>query len=228
LPGGKGIASNLIGFFKKNVIYIMPDYHKQLIPGHSYHIISHAVGNEKLFRIDDNYRFSLQRYQKHVNPVVDTFAFCLLPNHLHFLVRVKDFNTIARHFSEKKYNKEFHPEIVSDFIMERFSNWLNSYTKAFNKMFNRKGALFIDYLRRVEVEESTQYTSTIFYIHKNAVHHEYCNKIEDWKWSSYQLMLSHAKTWICKDEILEWFGGIELYKQFHQQPIVPKNAVILE
>src|SRR5690606_2032290 len=101
---------------------------------------------------------------------------------------------------------------------------LNSYTKSFNKRFNRRGALFIDYLRRIEVNSDNQFGATIFYIHKNPVHHGYCNNIKDWRWSSYQEFINDSTTILLRDEVLNWFGNKERYIEFHQQPVYLKNA----
>jgi len=58
--------------------------------GQSYHIYNHANGSENIFREEENYRFFLQQYDKYLGGVVDTYAYCLMPNHFHFLVGVKD------------------------------------------------------------------------------------------------------------------------------------------
>jgi hypothetical protein len=65
------------------------------------------------------------------------------------LVRIKTEEQIISAFEEIK-GRRFTAGVASlpDFIMERFSNWLNAYTKAFNKMHGRSGALFNDYLKR--------------------------------------------------------------------------------
>ena len=131
-------------------------------------------------------------------------------------------------FKEKKHAKDFNPDTVSDFIMERFSNSLNSYTKSFNKVYKRKGALFIDYLRRVEIKHDSQFGATIFYIHKNAVHHGLCKSIPDWPWSSYHSFFVTGNSLILREEVLEWFGGEGAFVQYHQQPIFLKDAVVIE
>ncbi|MGY6523041.1 MAG: hypothetical protein ACXIUD_15015 [Mongoliitalea sp.] len=58
-------------------------------PGQSYHIYNHANGMENIFREEENYRFFLQQYKNYLGDVVDTYAFCLMPNHFHLLVGVK-------------------------------------------------------------------------------------------------------------------------------------------
>ena len=55
-----------------------------------YHIFNHAVGNENLFRKEDNFIYFLKKYHEHISPVADTFAYCLMPNHFHILLRMKN------------------------------------------------------------------------------------------------------------------------------------------
>ena len=56
---------------------------------HTYHIFNRANGYEKLFLSGENYRFFLEKYRHYIGPVVDTFGYCLMPNHFHFLTRIK-------------------------------------------------------------------------------------------------------------------------------------------
>ena len=113
--------------------------------------------------------------------------------------------------------------MVSDFILERFSNFLNGYAKAFNRQNKRKGALFMNYLRRVEIKKDSQLSAILFYIHKNPVHHGLVKEIETWKWSSFQTYLSELPTKLKRNEGLEWFGGRAEFIKFHSQPIELKG-----
>ena len=54
-----------------------------------YHIYNRGNNRENLFKQDRNYRYFLKLYAKHIEPIADTFAYCLLPNHFHLLVRIK-------------------------------------------------------------------------------------------------------------------------------------------
>jgi putative transposase len=200
----------------------MADYHLPLLPGEKYHILSRAVGSEKLFRQDINYQFFLLRYQKYIRPIADTFCYCLLPNHFHFLLEIKKAKELMPYFERLK-GKEYLPDMIPVLIMRQFSNLLNSYTKSFNKMYKRKGGLFIDYLRRVPIASDRQFGSTVFYIHKNPVHHGYCKKMEDWKWSSYNTMLSNQPTALLRNKVLNWFGGLKGFSEYHDQPIYIKG-----
>jgi len=131
------LSKNLPGLYlswqNKDLFLPMPDYHIPLLPDKVYHIFSRAIGTEKLFLEEENYKFFLKKYKLHVSPVADTLAYNLLPNHFHFLVRIKPLEEIKSHFSAIKANKSVDIEKVPEFIMERFGNLLNSYTKSFNK-----------------------------------------------------------------------------------------------
>ena len=204
------------------------NYYKPLLAGNMYHITARATGNEKLFLNEDNYHFFLQRYQKYITPVADTFAWALLPNHFHLLVEIKSYEELEELFIKNYPHKKTTDNWQPVFIMQCFSNMLNSYAKAFNKQNNRKGGLFMDYMRRVEITSDQQYTATVFYIHKNPVHHGYCSKINDWPWTSFQTMLSKKPTKLKRNEVLQWFGGLNKFIEYHNQPIYLKNAVAIE
>ena len=204
----------------------MLNYHQPLLPSETYHLFSRAVGSEKLFIENKNYNYFLNKLSLHTQAVADILTYSLLPNHFHIVARIKPFENIARNFEVVKM-KKFDPRIsdLSDFIMERFSNLLNSYTKSINKMYSRKGSLFIDYLKRSRVVKETDFTSFIFYVHKNAVHHGYAEKIGEWNHDAYPSIISNNPTKLLRDETLSWFGGKENFILFHKQPVEMKKTI---
>ncbi len=60
-----------------------------LQPGHYYHLYNRGNNREDLFRAERNYRYFLELYAYHIEPVAETFAYCLLRNHFHLLVKIK-------------------------------------------------------------------------------------------------------------------------------------------
>jgi putative transposase len=203
----------------------MNKYHQPLQPDGIYHLFSRAVGSEKLFPNKDNYYFFLQKLKQHTSPVCQLYCYSLLPNHFHLLTKIQDEACLIRSF--EKVKKESYKELehdLTDFVMERFSNFLNSYSKSFNKVNRRRGALFMDYLKRSKTKNDIDFTAFVWYIHKNAVHHQLVKSVGEWKFDSYNSILSSAPTSLLREEILEWFGGKEKFVEFHQQKIYPKNA----
>jgi len=207
----------------------MQNYHQPLLPSETYHLFTRAIGNEKLFIEDKNYAYFLQKLAFHTFEIADLITYSLLPNHFHLLVRIKSFESIALNF-EKVKKRPVDPLLtnISDFIMERFSNLLNSYTKSINKMYKRRGSLFIDYMKRSKVEDNWDLTSFIYYTHKNAVHHGFTSRIGEWKYDGYRSLISEKPTKLLREEVLGWFGGKEQFIAFHQQPVNIKESSYCE
>ncbi len=71
---------------------------EHLLPAKYYHIYNHAIGSENLFRSDENYYYFLKKYALHISPIADTYAYCLLPNHFHLLIQIKDVDSLIKTF----------------------------------------------------------------------------------------------------------------------------------
>lgn len=194
----------------------MKDYYIDLRPGAIYHVFNRAIGQEKLFKCEENYRYFLQRYTHYIPPVAKTLSWCLLPNHFHFLIKVRSLKEIAEHYELKKARPLMDPLLAPDFIMERFSNFFNSYAKSFNKVYHRKGGLFIDYMRRKEVCTGLQLGRTFCYINQNPVRHGLVANAGHWAWSSYHEYFNGHRMLIDGDEALEWFGSREELLRFYK------------
>ena len=190
-------------------------YHCPLLPDHFYHVFNHAVGTENLFRETDNYSYFLDLAIKHIVPVADFYAYNLLPNHFHFLIKIKSEQELADHY---KFQKDIVAEADMDwpkYVMQQFSNFCNAYAKAYNKRFERRGALFLDYLKRNPVDTPEYMKHCIHYIHFNAIHHGLCTSIDDWYWTSYHALLKVKPSKIQRELVLENFEGKQQFINFH-------------
>jgi len=58
--------------------------------GKYYHIFNRSIDNNNLFIEPENYKKFLSLYDKYIYPVADTFAWVLMPNHFHLLVRIRE------------------------------------------------------------------------------------------------------------------------------------------
>jgi REP element-mobilizing transposase RayT len=202
----------------------MRDYHIPLFPGGLYHILNRANGDDALFKQETNYHYFLEKYMQHISPIAQTLAWCLLPNHYHFLVRIKPVTILKERYALRKGREVQDENKLPEFITEQFANWQNAYAKAFNKMYERKGSLFMNYLRRVAIDGEHQLGNTVFYIHKNPVHHCFAKVIGDWRWTSYKEYMCDRWFMVDSKEVMDWFGTKENFDQFHQQPIERKQT----
>ncbi len=148
-------------------------------PGQTYHIYNHANGTENIFREEENYRYFLQQYDKYLGEVVETFAYCLMPNHFHMLVRVRSDLSGFENLTGLLKHPSKNPAIKA------FTDFFNSYTKSFNKMYDRKGNLFKRSFNRLPIQEERQWQETFLYIHLNPIKHGFVKNPNNWKWSSW-------------------------------------------
>lgn len=190
-----------------------------LEPNEMYHIYNHANGDENLFRNEENYAFFLKRYAHFIHPIAKTYAYCLMPNHFHLLVKIRREEEIAITFPKFK-NLEKLSELekvqFDKLISKQFSNLFSSYTQSFNKVFNRKGSLFIKNFKRKSIESNAYFTSVVQYIHRNPVHHGFCASVGDWNWTSYPAILSNRPTKLEKEELINWFGNTTHFVEAHK------------
>jgi putative transposase len=207
-----------------------------LLPEHCYHIYNHANGRENIFSNHENYLFFLRRYSNFISPVAETYAYCLMPNHLHFLVRIKDevsllqaYLTIVQNSDTATKAKDFTPTFQTTFLSRQFASLFSSYSQAYNKQQGRKGSLFIPNFKRKLVESEVYFTKLVHYIHANPVHHGFIRNLEEWNYSSYQAFSSTKPTSIERSKVLDWFGGIEAFQKFHKDmPIDPRMSLEFE
>lgn len=61
---------------------------ESLQEGKVYHINNRGMSAELFFE-SDNYDYFMKLYGNHIDPIADTYAWCLMKNHFHFLVRYK-------------------------------------------------------------------------------------------------------------------------------------------
>lgn len=127
--------------------------------------------------------------------LVDILAYCLMPNHFHFML---------------KQNTD---RGISTFI----SNFANAYTKYFNTKNQRSGPLLEGVFKAVLVESEEQLIHLSRYIHLNPIASSIigADKLDYYAWSSYPEYLSLSNNEICqKSKILEMFKSVEEYQKF--------------
>ena len=189
-----------------------------------YHLYNRANGRERLFLTEDNYVFFLKKYQKYIHPVADTFCYCLMPNHFHFLIRIKSDKVLKEVFKEKIKLKKENLQgfqnlggLISSFISQQFSNFFNSYTKAFNKQQGRNGSLFSPNFKRKEVNQEKYFRKLVHYIHYNPIAAGITDQY-NWRYSSYPAIVSTNQTKIKKEEVIDYFQDLENFIFCHKIP----------
>ena len=152
-----------------------------------YHLYNRGNNSQKIFFSRDNYLFFLQKIRKHLFPHCDILAYCLMPNHFHFMIHAN-----ANSIKTKKYGKG-----VANIFSENLRIMLSSYTQAINKERNRTGSLFqqnskikpLNDIFHGKISKPSNIGHDYYcfhYIHNNPVDANLVIKNEDWEFSSYR------------------------------------------
>ena len=207
---------------------IRNDHKAVFLPGQYYHVLCKSLPEELLFRSDENKRYFLQQFDKYIFPFTKVFCYCLLDNHAHFLLQVRDIQEIITvisnspketititqlHFLEAD-QKEF---LIDPLLEKQFNSFFVSYARSYNNMFSRKGHLFIRPFRRVAVDSSSYLTQLIVYIHANVLKHGIQKDFTKYKWSSYNAILSESPTKLERQFLIDWFGSKEIFIKNHAE-----------
>ena len=62
----------------------------QFETGHIFHIYNQGNNRQKIFFNRENYLFFLRKIKIYILPYADILAWCLMPNHFHFMVLVNE------------------------------------------------------------------------------------------------------------------------------------------
>ncbi len=191
------------------------DY-KKFAPNCFYHIYNRGNAKEDIFLNKDDYGFFLLRLREYLFPQENRrvssvvtgrykrkqfpeksfslLSYCLMPNHFHLLIRQNSLVSISK-------------------LLAKIST---SYSKYFNKKYERVGHTFQDAFKAVLVVSDAQLLWLSAYIHQNPNVGGLVTKLSDYPWSSY---LDYAGTrngtLVDKSFILQMFGGsIKNYEKF--------------
>ncbi|MCW2120029.1 hypothetical protein [Flavobacterium sp. 7A] len=181
--------------------------------GNYYHIYNRGNNGIDIFLSIENYNHFLKLYAKYIEPIAETFAWCLLKNHFHILVRIKEENEIIN--EELSYTTTEIPKVINP--SRQFSHLFNAYTQSVNKRHNRTGSLFEATFERKLVTSEHYFKQLIFYIHNNPVHHGFVTDMKLYPWSSYGTIISDKSTKLKRNETIEFYGDIENFIFYHNE-----------
>lgn len=169
--------------------------------GYYYHIYNRGNNSQKIFFKRENYLFFLEKMKKHLSPYASIIAWCLMPNHFHWVIYIKKeiLNTS---------NIQDEVTLKSQKINQSIGILLSSYTRAIQKQEGITGSLFqkrtkakplIDEIEfekaywqttfgtQINISEGKSYLETcVAYVHLNPVFTGIANESADWEFSSYR------------------------------------------
>lgn len=203
----------------KNPIYLAP-----LEAGKFYHICNMTNNRELLFRNEANKLFFLERFDYFMDYLLDVYTWCLIPNHFHFLVKMKSEEDATKGLVKLRDEKMTKTEegflegevSFPDLALQAFTRFFQSYSTSYNRAHQRKGNLFYSSFSRVHVKDDPQFQRTTVYIHTNPVKHGIIDDFRDYEWSSWKDFVSEGRVKIKRRETYEIFGGKQAFMTAHE------------
>jgi REP element-mobilizing transposase RayT len=161
-----------------------------------YHALLRGINQQRIFEDDDDFEFFLQKAKKIKEQCdVTLFAYCLMNNHLHLLVRQGT-------------------EPLAGF----FKRLGATYVYRFNHKYGRSGHLFQDRFKSEPVEDDAYFLTVLNYIFQNPVRAKICQRADEYRWSSLCL-LDEQDTIVDWTELFAIVSKTEI-KALAEQPLV--------
>lgn len=186
------------GINKQPIFLGLKDYQRALETLEFYSFATPKIRFSKFLLLSKDERNRLWENLRKINEkLVEFVAFCLLPNHFHFLLKQKNDGGISK-------------------FMAIFQN---SYTRYFNTRHRKIGPILQGQCKAIRVEDESQLLHLSRYIHLNPYSAFVVKEVRDlerYRWSSFLEYLRREITKnICKKEIiLSNFREREGYRNF--------------
>ena len=190
-----------------------------LEPDAFYHIYNRGINSEKIFATEENYLFFLSKFKTYLNPVCEVFAYCLMPNHFHFLIKVKSENeikTFVKDFDDAVTKQEKGLHAFDSIVSKQIGKFISSYSQAYNRVANRHGPLLESPFKRKRVINEEYLRNLIIYIHLNPINLK--QNYKTYFFSSYKAILSRDKKNLRREEIVAVFGDVDNFIYSHNYP----------
>lgn len=140
----------------------MPREPRIQYPGAIYHVYNRGVEKRIIFNRDEDYEKFIEILNRvQIRFVFELYAFCLIPNHYHLLLKTPNGNI---------------SKIMQCLILQ--------YTQYFNKQYSRVGPLFQGRYKDRIVETEEYLNRLAEYIYFNPVKDGLVKNPEDYRWSN--------------------------------------------
>ena len=160
--------------------------------GSVYHVVNHSIDGRDLYYNPGDYKNYLHFFKEALTVDVIVLAYCLMPNHFHFLLQQ---NT---------------PEAISNL----FEAANKRYARYYNKEHGFKGRVFRAQLQYREAMDERYLLNASAYIHANPVQAKLIDLPEQWDYSNFkEYMRLRSGTLFSKQFLQDYIGNPETYRQ---------------
>ena len=194
-----------------------------------YHIYNHASGEKDLFCEQQDFFVFTEKFERYFSNIFDIIAYCLMPNHFHFVVKVKgeEFIRESIHKDADSVAKEKYLQEIIDLnalIEDQYRRLFSGYSMVYNHKYKTSGQLFLNRHKRIYIDADSRLEYSVCYVHHNPIHHKFRKNYGEWQYCSYQKYLNSDDP---NYGDLSRFGGLDLFLTIHQDFKIEKSAEVL-
>lgn len=170
-------------------------------PGNLYHVYNQENNKQIIFSCEEDYIVFLRMVRKYISPCAEIIAYCLMPNHFHFLIYTDD-----RVDANIKQGG-----LLIDPLTNGFRKLLSGYARIYNKNYNKTGSLFRQKTKYNCLSDTTTstlkasahdyYFNCFHYIHQNPLRAGLVSRLEDWEYSSFKDYALLRNGTLCNKEL---------------------------
>jgi putative transposase len=173
---------------------------------HIYHIYNQGNNRQKIFHENEDYLVFQSLYKSSFPKVCSTLAWCLMPNHFHFML----------HTDKRCEEKKKQGGLLLDPITNNIRKLLSGYSRIFNNKYKRTGSLFRQKTKanrlsesklilNIDVQNNESFIACFNYIHQNPFRAGLVSKLEDWEFSSFRDYAGLRNSELCDKELATLF-----------------------
>ena len=169
--------------------------------GGYFHIYNRGNHKKDIFLEEDDYLRYLERLRKSKDKYnISVICYCLMPNHIHLLVRQDSEAPISRFMSSLH----------------------TSYSMYFNLKYDRVGHLFQGRFKQKEVDKDEYFLLVTSYIHLNPLKNGLVENLEDYQWSSYPDYIGLREGTLCDKESILSSESVDGYKKITEEELIER------
>ena len=172
------------------------------VPNNIYHVYNQGNNRQTIFFQRQDYLIFLNLYKRLFSSTASTIAWCLMPNHFHFMI----------YADERCGAKIKQGGIYLDPITNSIRKLLSGYARIFNHQYKKTGSLFrqktkAKCLSSIEIKPNSScliqnyYVNCFHYIHQNPLVAKLAERLEDWEFSSFQDYAGFRNGTHCQKEL---------------------------
>lgn len=144
-----------------------------MYPDTLYHMFNRGNQRQTIFLQERNYPYFLEKVRKTFVDDTDLIAYCLMPNHFHFMLSTSH-------------------QFRYDLFSRRLAVMLRSYTRGIQLQEKFVGSLFQQNTKKKELPQWHDAFSCFHYIHQNPIRAMLVERPEQWPYSSFNEYLFSA------------------------------------